>query len=98
MTGILIQYQYSGDEADWQAAVDAFIAGINGDARLKGRFHYEVTVQGDGTGRAHIGHWDSDETLGHLQEQDFFKVFAGQIKEFAGDTLDAKRFETKAST
>ena len=98
MTGILIQYQYSGDETAWQDAVEAFVANIRGDERLKGRFHYEVVVHGDGTSRSHIGHWDNEETLSYLQGQEFFKRFAGQIKGFGGDTLDAKRFETKAAT
>ena len=98
MYGIVITYDYSGDEATWQQAVDAFIANIDGDSRLKGRFTYQVNVRADGGGRIHIGHWDEPETLTHLQQQDFFKTFAGQVKDFAGDSLKASRFERRAET
>ncbi|MCJ8324277.1 MAG: hypothetical protein HRU29_14365 [Rhizobiales bacterium] len=97
MNGILIQYVYNGDEEKWQAAIDEFIENIQSDKRLNGHFSYEVVCH-EGGERAHIGHWDSAETLEHLQLQDFFKIFSKHVKEFAGDTLNPKRFYSKAKT
>ncbi|OUR80743.1 hypothetical protein A9Q83_00440 [Alphaproteobacteria bacterium 46_93_T64] len=98
MFGIVIDYDFSGDEATWQQAVDTFIGNIDADARLKGRFRYMVTARKDGTGRVHIGQWDEEETLAHLQSQPFFGEFAGKVKEFAGDSLKATPFKTIAQT
>ncbi len=83
MFGIVIEYDFSGDEAAWQAAVDTFMAGIDADDRLKGRFSYQVNARSDGAGRIHIGQWDEEATLKHLQSQPFFATFAGQVKDFA---------------
>jgi len=96
--GIVITYDYDGDEADWQAAVDGFIADIDADPRLKGRFTYQVNRALEGPGRIHIGRWDEPETLAHLQGQDFFKAFAGKVGEFAGGAPNATRFGKVAGT
>ena len=98
MFGILIEYEFSGDEAEWKRAVDAFVENIDQDPRLSGRFSYQVNVRADGGGRIHVGGWDTAETLAHLQQQEFFKTFAGQIQSFAGDSLKATRFERAAVT
>ena len=98
MFGILIQYSYDGDEAGWQAACDAFTGAIDGDAELGGRFTYCVNTLGDGTSRVHVGRWPDQETLALVQSRDYFKTFAGAVQGFAGDTLNAQRFETKATT
>lgn len=98
MFGIVIKYDYSGDETDWLTAVDTFISNINEDARLKGRFSYQVNVAGDGKGRVHIGQWDAEETLNYLQSQPFFGEFAGKVKDFAGGAPDATRFKLAART
>ncbi len=98
MYGILIRYTYSGDEDAWRAAVDNFIAAINGDAELGGRFSYSVNVAGDGESRIHVGRWDSDETLALVQSRDYFKTFAGKVQEFAGDSLQPMRFSNVAAS
>ncbi len=98
MYGIVIEYDYSGDEAAWQSAVDTFIGHIDADERLKGRFSYLVNVRNDGAGRIHIGRWDEQETLAHLQSQPFFPEFAAKVKEFGGDTLKSTGFESRAGT
>ncbi len=84
MPGILIEYDYSGDEAAWQDAVNTFIANVGNDARLQGRFSYQVNIKKDGVGRVHYGQWDDEETLAHLQSQPWFGEFAGKVREFAG--------------
>ena len=96
--GILIEYELSGDEAAWRQAVDAFIANIDADPRLEGRFSYHVTARGEEGGRVHIGQWDSEETLAHLQSQPWFKEFADVVKASGGDSLKASRFKHVAST
>jgi hypothetical protein len=98
MFGIVIEYDYSGDETIWQDAVDTFLHHIDADDRLKGRFSYQVNVRNDGAGRVHIGRWDAEETLGYLQGQAFFPEFAGQVKEFAAGTLKTTGFRNLAST
>lgn len=96
MFGIVVEYEYSGDEGDWQGGIDGFIAAINGDERLDGRFSYMVNVKKDGIGRIHVGQWDDEETLAHLQSQDYFKDFAAQLKGFAGDSLKPSPFNNVA--
>ena len=82
--GILIEYDYSGDEAAWQNAVNGFVKNVEADARLNGRFSYQVNIKKDGVGRVHYGQWDNEETLAHLQGQAWFKDFAGMVRDFAG--------------
>ncbi len=96
MQGILIQYSYDGDENDWQKAVDGFLANIAADDRLVGRFNYRVFQKNEDGSRVHLGTWDTDETLGHLQSQPFFKEFSGAVKAMSGDTLQAQRLTGKA--
>ena len=98
MFGIVIDYDFSGDEADWQKVMDSFIGNINADDRLKGRFSYMVNARKDGTGRVHIGQWDDEETLAHLQSQPFFGEFAAKVKAFAGDSLKTTPFKTISKT
>lgn len=98
MFGIVIDYDFTGDEVVWQQAVDAFIANINADERLKGHFSYLVTARKDGTGRVHIGQWDEEATLKHLQSQSFFGEFAAKVKEFSGDSLKTTPFKIISKT
>ena len=87
MGGLLIEYEYSGDEAPWTAAIEAFLQGIAADPKLALSFRYHAFVKEDGKGRVHVPSWDSEETLKHLQSQDFFKTFANAVQGFGGSTL-----------
>jgi len=98
MHGILIQYNYDGDEGTWLAAMEDFVAAIDADPALRGKFSYRVNVAADGVGRVHVGQWDSDETLAHLQSQPFFKTFAGKVGEFSGGGPNAGRMRLAAET
>ena len=98
MFGIVIEYDFSGDETEWREAIDEFIGQINAEARLKGRFSYQVNIRNDGGGRVHIGQWDEDETLSYLQSQPFFSVFAGKVKGFADGAPKSTGFKKVAST
>ncbi|MBT7664936.1 MAG: hypothetical protein HN608_08420, partial [Rhodospirillaceae bacterium] len=98
MFGILIQYDYDGDEGPWLAAAEEFVAAIDADPALHGKFSYRVNVAPDGVGRVHVGEWDSEETLSHLQSQDFFKTFAAKIGEFSGSGPNATRLSLAAET
>ncbi len=98
MDGILIQYDYSGEEAPWQSAVEKFTSEIDADPVLKGNFSYRVSIAADGVGRVHVGAWDSEEILAHLQSQPFFKEFASKVGEFAGGNQKASRIKLAAST
>ncbi|NQV21095.1 MAG: hypothetical protein HQ511_06740 [Rhodospirillales bacterium] len=98
MHGIVIEYDYSGDEAEWKGAVEAFVGHIDADDRLRGRFSYQVNVTGDGGGRVHIGQWDDEETLDHLQTQPFFSEFAAKVKGFADGAPKSTRFQKIAET
>ena len=91
MGGLLIEYQYAGDENEWQEAVDNFLKNIAGDERLRTGFRYHVFVKEDGVSRVHVPSWDSEETLKHLQSQPFFSEFAGKIQTFAGDSLNTTK-------
>ena len=96
--GILIEYELSGDEAAWRQAVDTFVANIDADPRLQGRFSYIVTARGEEGGRVHVGQWDAEETLAHLQSQPWFKDFSQAVQTSAGDGLKASRFTHVAGT
>ena len=96
--GILVEYEYTGDENQWKDVIDSFIHSVNADNVLRGKFDYTVTKAVEGNGRIHIGRWDSEDTLNHLHEQDYFKIFSAKIREFAGETLSPKRFESITST
>ena len=98
MLGIVIEFDYSGDETEWKAAADAFVRAIDADPRLQGRFSYQVNIKGDGPGRVHIGRWDEAETLAHLHQQDFFKTFAAQVKAFGGDSLKTAPYKRITGT
>lgn len=82
MFGIVVEYDYSGDESEWREAIDDFIGHINADDRLRGRFSYQVNIRNDGGGRVHIGQWDEEETLAHLQSQPFFCGVCRKGKKF----------------
>ena len=88
MDGISIRYRYSGDEAAWRAAVDAFIDAIDADPDVSGKFSYAVSVARDGETRSHTGRWDAEATLKTLQSRDYFRTFAQTLKEMSGDSLD----------
>jgi len=98
MYGIVIEYEYSGDENEWRETIDTFIGKINTDERLKGRFTYQVNVHKEGPGRIHIGQWDEEETLKYLQRQSFFGEFAGKIKGYAGGVPKSTVFKNVAHT
>jgi quinol monooxygenase YgiN len=98
MFGILIQYNYEGDEATWKAAVTEFVSNIDADPALSGKFSYQVNIAADGKGRVHVGRWDNEDTLAHLQSQDFFKAFAQKVGEFAGGAQQATRLTAAAGT
>ncbi|MCW9034808.1 MAG: hypothetical protein OQJ97_11370 [Rhodospirillales bacterium] len=98
MFGIVIEYDFSGDEANWQKTIDTFIDKINEDDRLNGRFIYQVNIRKDGSGRLHIGQWDEEGTLAHLQSQPFFAEFAGKVKEFAGGAPKTTVFKNMVQT
>jgi hypothetical protein len=96
--GIVIEYDYSGDEAEWQQAIDTFTGKIDADQRLQGRFSYQVNVRNDGSGRVHVGGWDSEETLKHLQSQAFFADFAEQVKKSSGGDVKSTGFKRLGGT
>ncbi len=91
MEGILIRYEFDGDEAAWRSAVDTFVARIDADPQVTGGFSYSVNVAADGRRRVHVGRWTDQATLETLQGRDYFKTFAAAVKGFAGDTLEAVR-------
>lgn len=97
MRAITISYTYTGDEATWRAAIDAFIAAVDADPAASGRFVYQVAV-GDGGRRVHWGRWDEADTLAHVQSQPYFRAFAAAVKEFAGDTLETVGHDVVART
>ncbi|MBT3915522.1 MAG: hypothetical protein HN731_01885 [Rhodospirillaceae bacterium] len=98
MFGIVIEYDYAGDEAEWQDAIDTFTGQIDADDRLRGRFSYQVNVSNDGNGRIHIGHWDEEETLKHLQSQPYFGEFAEKVKKFSGGGPKSTGFKKLGGT
>jgi len=98
MQGIVVRYRYSGDEADWKAAMRDFIDAIGADEAVSGRFRYVATVAADGVARLHMGRWDSEETLKTVQSRDYFQRFTAAVQRFAGDTLESVRIEVGPAT
>lgn len=84
MRSITIRYRYDGPEDPWRETIAAFIAALDSDPEVTGRFTYQVAVADDGVGRIHWGRWDTKETLATMQSRDYFKTFAAKVKEFAG--------------
>ncbi|MBV1896199.1 MAG: hypothetical protein KUG70_07055 [Rhodobacteraceae bacterium] len=87
MHGIDIQYEFSGDEAEWTAAIRAFVKAIDADEDVAGRFTYRVTKAKQGNTRIHWGQWDVPETVQILQSRDYFKTFATKLQGFSNGTL-----------
>ena len=87
MNGIVITYQYSGDEAEWEAVTQAFVDAVEADTELGGGFMYIVSKSRESDTRTHIGRWTSQEVLELMQSRDYFKNFAAKLKAMAGDTL-----------
>lgn len=87
MRAITISYTYSGDEAEWQQAIQHFIDALDNDAAIAGKFTYQVAKADDGVTRVHWGRWDSADTLAHVQSQEYFSTFAAKVRAFAGDSL-----------
>ena len=89
MRGITITYKYRGDEIAWEQATSDFIAAVDQDPAVAGKFCYQVGVADDGETRFHWGRWEDPETLAHVQAQDYFKIFAAKVREFAGGAPNA---------
>jgi len=98
MAGIVIEYDYAGDEAAWEQSVDSFIAAVNADAEVSSDFSYMVTRVGDGPTRIHVGRWGAEETVKTLQSRDYFKAFAQAIQSFAGGVPNARRIDVVSAT
>ena len=98
MNGIVISYQYSGDEAEWEALTQAFVDAIEADKELGGRFSYMVTKSRSTDARTHIGRWTSQEALELMQSRDYFKVFSGKLKAMVGDSLHPEGMEVTSQT
>ncbi len=84
MRGITIMYEYDGPEDRWEKVVGDFLAAIDADAEVAGKFTYQVARADDGRTRIHWGRWDSPETLARMQSTAYFKTFAADLKELAG--------------
>lgn len=87
MNGIVIGYDYAGDEAEWEALVSAFVAALNADAALGSGFSYIVSKSKGSSKRTHIGRWESQEVLALVQSREYFKEFSTKLKTMAGDSL-----------
>lgn len=84
MRAITIRYKFSGPEDAWLKMVGDFIAAIDADPEVTGRFTYQVTTADDRETRVHWGRWDSRETLQKVQSRDYFKAFTSRLRELAG--------------
>ena len=93
MEGILVEYEYDGDEEEWRRVISEFISAIQADARLRGKFEYTVCVGSHNNKRVHLGRWDAESTLEHLVASPFFKAFAEKIRGFAGESLTTTDFQ-----
>jgi hypothetical protein len=98
MDGILIQYEFNGDEKQWQTAINEFITQVNGDSELKGKFVYSVFKTSEPSKRVHVGRWDSNQTLESLKQRDFFKKFTEAMQGLAGDSLTSIRLQPQLET
>ena len=98
MNGIVVRYEYAGDEGKWRAAMGAFVAAVAADDAVRGRFRYAITRQRGGAVRTHMGRWDSEETLRTVQSRDYFKTFAAAVQEFGGASVTTTPMEVVEST
>lgn len=87
MNGIVISYEFDGDEAEWVALVGAFVAALNADDELNGGFSYVVSKSKNSPKRTHMGRWESQEVLELMQSREYFKEFSTKLKAMAGDSL-----------
>jgi len=98
MNGIVITYDYAGDEAEWETVVGTFVAALNTDAELGGRFRYVVSKSKSSSRRTHFGSWDSKAVLDLMQSRDYFKVFSTRLKSMAGDSLSPDAMQIVCQT
>lgn len=98
MHGITIIYDFDGDEQAWEAAIGEFIASIDADRDVAGKFQYRVSKAKEGNRRIHWGWWNDPATVQTLQSRDYFRVFSQQVKTFAGDSLVAMPLTGHATT
>lgn len=98
MDGILIQYEYKGDEDQWKIAVNEFITQVNSDSELKGKFTYSIFKTSEPVKRVHVGRWDSNQTLETLKSRRFFKDFTESMQGLAGDSLSSIRLQPELET
>ncbi|MBT4262623.1 MAG: hypothetical protein HN580_29090 [Deltaproteobacteria bacterium] len=98
MEGILIQYEYSGDESQWQETVKEFVTNVKNDSQLTGKFFYSVFKTSEPNKRVHVGRWDSNQTLETLKQRDFFKKFTESMQNLAGDSLTSIRLQPEVET
>lgn len=87
MRSITIRYEYSGSEESWRSVVGDFIAALDADAEIAGKFTYQVSVADKA--RVHWGRWDSQETLKTMQSRPYFKTFSEGLKGLLGGQPEA---------
>ncbi|MFC6637363.1 hypothetical protein GV827_21375 [Sulfitobacter sp. JBTF-M27] len=88
MHGATVQYEFSGDEAKWDAVIAAFVQAIDSDPDVSGLFTYRVTRTLDGNKRIHWAQWDVPETAQLLQTRDYFKSFSVKLQELLEGKLE----------
>jgi hypothetical protein len=86
MRTITIRYKFSGPEDQWRVVVGDYIAALDGDPDVAGKFTYQVATADDRETRTHWGRWDSQETLKTMQSRDYFKTFTSRLRELVGQT------------
>ena len=74
------------------------MAAVDADTEMGGRFQYRVMASKNSDARVHWGSWDAPETVQLLQSREYFKTFAAELQEMAGDTLVTTPVALKAST
>lgn len=98
MHGITIIYEFDGDEKAWEQAVAEFIAAVDADREVAGKFGYRVSKARQGGQRIHWGWWDEPATVETLQSRDYFRTFSQRVKRFAGDSLQTLPMTGHAAT
>lgn len=84
MRTITITCDCDGPEDRWTAQTGAFLAAIDADAAIDGRFTCQVAAAVNGKSRVHWGRWDRAETLAIVQSRAYFKTFAAGVKALIG--------------
>jgi hypothetical protein len=99
MKHFMIRYQFANGAPDeWHREIGRFIAALNSDTELKGRFIYRCMKGRDDTNYYHLAAAADDQAVKTLQAREFFKHYTERTRQVAGGDVVVTPMELIAET